>query len=113
MDFDGWTLSPPMTAMRRLVPSFTPLVLLFVDSGLDEDRMFESKLVEKEPHNKGCMSRGLAVARALQLLELKPKGKGHADRVGDGGGVPGDGSLPILDKAFAAPDGEAESEDED
>ncbi|CAD6256994.1 unnamed protein product [Miscanthus lutarioriparius] len=60
--------------------------------------MFESKLVEKEPHNKGCMSRGLAVARALQLLELKPKGKGHADRVGDGGGVPGDGSLPIQTK---------------
>jgi len=75
--------------------------------------MFESELMVKEPHNKGCMSRGLAVARALQLLELKPVGKGHADRVGDGGGVPGDGSLPILDKAFAAPDGEAESEDED
>ena len=38
--------------------------------------MFESELMVKEPHNKGCMSRGLAVARPLQQLELRPEGKG-------------------------------------
>ena len=55
----------PPRPLFHPAPSPNPIVLLFVDSGLDEDRMFESKLMVKELHNKGCMSRGLAVVRAL------------------------------------------------
>ena len=47
------------------------------------------------------------------MARARTEGEGKEICGGDGGGARGVGRLPVPDKAFAAPDGEAESEDED